>query len=304
MKQCIACKTKLDFNPINEYFLCPACGSYIFSSNKSAEEDNSDYFNVIYKTIGNFRVSPLKKKIFNHFASIDSRHRDKVYNDFDRFQVFVNSFFQEKSKVLEVGFGQGNKLHQLLQNGIDAYGLELSETATVNFQEKYPEYKDRVKIGVRFGERKFDVIYCCALFEHLDQPEQFLANAVMSLNNNGILIIDGFLLTNSMRSDLIIEEDICFWKPCHRIIYSQTGFIKLISGFNLELMGINTLDMFNYRVLSLHLKKGYKKISHLRNSILKDRDLPGIPTYCSICQKALRLNSLALYGTAVLKKCN
>lgn len=302
MKQCIACKTKLDFSQINEYFLCPTCGSYILNSNKPAVEDNLDYFNLIYKNIASFKISPLKKKIFKHFASIDSQLRDKEYNDFNRFQIFINSFFSEKSKVLEVGFGQGSKLHQLLQNGVDAYGLELSETATLNFQNKYPKYKDRVKIGVRFGERKFDVIYCCALFEHLDQPEQFLANAVESLTNEGILIIDGFLVINSKESDLTVEEDIGFWKPCHRIIYSQTGFIQLISGFNLELLGINTLDIFNYRVLSLHLKKGYQKISYLRNSVLKDRDLPRIPIYYSICQKALRLNSLALYGTAILKK--
>lgn len=304
MKQCIVCKTKVDFNHINEYFICPCCGSYVFNSNKTAEEDNLIYFNSIYKTIENFKVSLLKKKIYNHFIKIDSQLRNIEYNDFNRFQTFINSFFLENRKVLEIGFGNGNKLNQLLQNGIDAYGLELSETAIMNFQDKYPEYKDRVRNVIESGDCKFDVIYCCALFEHLDQPEQFLANAVNSLNKDGVLIIDGFLLTNPQKSNFTVDEDICFWKPCHRIIYSKKGFQKLISGFNLNLLGINTLDMYNYRVLSLHLKKGFKKISYLRNSILKDNDLPKIPTYFFTCKKALELSSLALYCTAILKKFN
>jgi hypothetical protein len=60
--------------------------------------------------------------------------------------------------------------------------------------------------------------------------------------------------------------------------------------------------MYNYRVLSLHIKKGFQKIIELRNPCLVNKNLPGVIRFYFICKKAIKIHSFALYASVTFMK--
>lgn len=300
-KYCLACNNQLTYEKLNDYTQCQKCHSYNYVSDQSAEADNNVYFNEMFKTLAERRESALKRKIFVRLAGKDRRKRKQQYIDFNQKQERILKKLDIPAKVLEIGFGSGEHLHGLLERGIEAYGVDSSIIAVRNFQERYPQFTNRVYCGTRF-DKQVDVIYCCALFEHLDQPGQFIQDAVDCLGHSGSLIIDGIPLLGDTKGDFTTEEDINFWKPCHRMIYSLEGLRTLFAryGFADEICAMH--DDYYYRILSLHLKYGYRSVVELRSFSVHHQELPWLPFYYFICRKALSINSLAYYGCIMFKK--
>ncbi len=300
-KYCLACNNQLTYETLNDYTQCRKCYSYNYVSDQAAEIDNNVYFNEMFKTLTERRESSLKRKIFGRLAGKDQQKRKQQYIDFSQMQEKILGKLDIPAKVLEIGFGSGEHLHSLLERGIDAYGVDSSITAVRNFQERYPKFTNRVYCGTRFNVQ-VDVIYCCALFEHLDQPEQFIQDAIDCLGRSGSLIIDGIPLLGDTKGDLTTNEDINFWKPCHRMIYSLEGLRTLFARYGFADEACAMHDDYYYRVLSSHLKYGYKGVIELRSFSIHHNELPWFPFYYFICRKALSINSLAYYGCIMFKK--
>ena len=203
---------------------------------------------VCLKRLGERKNNRWKWKIFKRYVRKDQRRRKRQYADFHVKREQIMNKMNTPTKVLEIGFGSGEHLYSLLQRGVDAYGLDLSITAVRNFQEKYPEFANRIRCGSRFDEQ-VDVIYCCALFEHLDQPDQFIKDATNCLSQNGILIIDGLPILSDGKSDLTADEDINFWKPCHRTIYSAAGLKLLLGKYGYYETISAMYDDYYYRIM-------------------------------------------------------
>jgi len=301
VKYCLACKNELSYLKLNDYVQCHHCHSFIYISDQSADEDNKRYFNEVFRTLDERKTSYWKLKIFEYFAQIDQRRRKKQYLGFNVHRQQIMDQLYRHAKVLEVGFGSGEHLNSLLQRGVDAYGLDLSVTAVENYQKKYPKYANKVHCGSRFGEQ-VDVIYCSALLEHLDKPEEFIQDASSCLNKNGLLIIDGLPVLNDSQSDLTLDEDINFWKPCHRAIYSSDGLNAMFSRYGFVNDICAAQDDYYYRILSLHKRYGYHSIEELRSFYIKHDKLPSILAYYFICWKALSIKSLARYKCIMFRK--
>jgi 2-polyprenyl-3-methyl-5-hydroxy-6-metoxy-1,4-benzoquinol methylase len=300
MSECIACGEEI-IQADQDYVQCGNCNSYVYISDKTAEQENREYFDGIYKVYESFAEDTKKRKIFDRFEGRDRGLRRSICEHFDAIMRNKEELLFSNEKVLEIGFGQGDNLFRLLKHGADVYGMDISQTATNKFREKYPMYADRVECGSRF-HKKANVVYCCALFEHLDNPALFLADVKASLAIDGFLIIDALPVLNRHPSDFTPDDDISFWKPCHRIIYSRSGLEVLLKKNGFQLDGYGEEDNYNYRVLSLHLRKGYQDITLLRNPCLNDARLPGSWIFRRICAKALKVHSLALYGLYIFRK--
>jgi SAM-dependent methyltransferase/DNA-directed RNA polymerase subunit RPC12/RpoP len=301
VNQCIACQALLSQGKMNEYHQCPHCRSYVYLSDRSAADVNKAFFNRHFQDLQKLKISKPKRAIYDNFLNQDRKARKKAYSYFKLAQLYLERLLHSGGKVLEVGFGEGHHLYCLLQQGVDAYGVDISEVAVRNFASRHPQYQKRVICGKRVTQ-SVDLIYCCALFEHLDHPEEFLKDAYQELTVGGKLILDGIPVLNPKGSKLCPTEDINFWKPYHRIIYSLNGLRGRLkkSGFILTRMGL--IDDYNYRVLSLHQKMGFGKVSELRNSCFDHPGLADKYQFQAICQKALTINSLALFCNAVFEK--
>ena len=301
MRYCYACKNRLSYTKLGDYVQCPVCHSFIYISDQPAEIENKVYFDEIFKTLEERKDNSWKWRIFQKYDCIDQEKRKLQYADFYEKYKRIMKCLEKPVTVLEIGFGSGDHLYSLLQQGVDAYGIDLSITAVTNFKEKYPQYAHTVHCGTRF-DKQVDIIYCCALFEHLDHPEKFIQDAAGCLSPNGFLIIDGLPIVNDDVSNLTVDEDISFWKPCHRIIYSIHGLVTLWKpyGFTLEISALH--DNYSYRVMSLHIKDGFQKVVELRSTCVEHKALPWIVRYYQICRKALYVKSLAYYGCVLFRK--
>ena len=156
-----------------------------------------------------------------------------------------------------------------------------------NFQQKYPQYANKVSLINEFHE-KVDIVYNSATFEHIDNPHYFLSNIKNNLlKDNGYLIIDNFPIVSNINSNISIDNDINFWKYIHCIIYSQFAIEKLFSKY--------------YRVLSVHKEKGHFSVEKTRMICSDFIDSPNIAKFKLISFNALFRKSKAICASYILK---
>lgn len=301
LTQCPACAGPLPGTVRHQYAQCPRCGSFVFQTDTTAAEDNRNYFDAIFQTTGTRRLDARKCRIFDAYRRQDERARGTEMAAFARHTERVRRMLsQTTGRILEVGFGGGERLAQLLGAAVDAYGEELSATAIANFQQRHPGFATRVG-PPGFSPGPFAVLYSAALFEHLDDPDDFLTRAQARLQAGGDLILDNIPLAVEGPSDFGVDDDIGFWKPCHRVLYTARGLGQLAPRTGYSLDAIAMLDSFNYRVLSWHRRAGFADIERLRDSCLDDPRLPGPLRYRWLCHKALRSRARCHVGSAILR---
>ncbi len=172
------------------------------------------------------------------------------------------SILRKSASCVEIGFGEGRMLESLLKEGVNVYGVDISEKVVDQFRSRHPQYRERVRVATGH-DQPVDAVYGSALLEHLDHPQQWIRELSKTLNPGGSMIIDNLPVLNPRPSNLQMEHDICFWKPCHRIIFSLRGLKDLFgrTGYSMERFLLT--DPFLYRVLSLHLRKNvYEKFDY------------------------------------------
>lgn len=107
-------------------------------------------------------------------ATLEGMNRDMA-------REFVPIFGLAKgAKLLDLGCGGGYFVRSLLDLGIDAWGIDVSEYAIRQGRELY-DLRDRIFVGSvhdlsRWKDETFDFIYSQQVFEHL--PEEFTINLV------------------------------------------------------------------------------------------------------------------------------
>jgi ubiquinone/menaquinone biosynthesis C-methylase UbiE len=301
MQECPVCESSCIGGDEGDYFQCPKCESYVYVSNRSAELDNRNFYDDIYGDDFGFRKSRVKSKIFRFFQKKDRIRNAVEYDKHLEMRKEIISTLRKSGKSVEIGFGEGRMLESLLKEGVDIQGVDISEKVVDLFRRKHSEFRDRVTVGSRL-DRQVDAVYCSALLEHLDQPGKFIGDLSSNLKQGGVMIIDNLPVLNPKESNLLIEHDICFWKPCHRVIYSCRGLEDLFQRLGYSMEQSATVDHFNYRVLSLHIRKGFSEIVRLRAPCLSGRQLPGYLRFMVMCNEALGIKSRALAGSFIFRK--
>lgn len=297
-QKCPVCDATILCSALYDYVKCSACNSYIYVSDHSAQDDNRNFYDSFYPRWKEYKTSRTKLKtlMFKRFEKADRKLNEIKWAKFRQARKEIDSLFGKDKKLIEIGFGEGKRLVRFLKAGFDIYGIDISESVVNYFREEYPKYRDRVEVGTTYNG-KIDVVYCCALFEHLDNPQQFVDNLSVLLPQNGLVVLDALPIVAESPSNLTINEDINFWKPCHRIICSQEALKRLFQQKGYRLLNYGIIDAFSHRVLSIHVRRGYDEVINLRDSRLRHFGLPGIFKYYSICQEALRAKSLAVSGS-------
>lgn len=92
-------------------------------------------------------------------------------------------------RVLDVGCGVGQVVGKLSANGIEAYGVEVSEPNVARAARVCPRvqvYDGRV---LPFPDEHFAVTGSFNVLEHVDEPEAFLAELVRVTERNGRVVV-------------------------------------------------------------------------------------------------------------------
>lgn len=147
---------------------------------------------------------------YNNNAPQLSKRYNKVIPDY--FKILLK-YFKSDDKVLDIGCGSLRDVNILLENGIDAYGMEPSEIMIKESIKNFPTLKERVKRGhlpnniPKFYKGiKWEGITLMAVLQHLNYND--LAPSFTELN--ALLLKGGFLIISVPEKypDIKNERDI------------------------------------------------------------------------------------------------
>lgn len=107
----------------------------------------------------------------------------------------ASAFLQKinKKSILDIGAGQGIMLHHAKNLGYKTYGTEVSEKTIKVLEENCPfvetvQDKNLENLPLDWP-KKYDVISCLDVLEHVENPVLLLRGIKDKLNDNGFLII-------------------------------------------------------------------------------------------------------------------
>jgi SAM-dependent methyltransferase len=248
---------------MGEYFICPVCGSANYISEKNASDENNDYFNTVYAGTG-FHEDDKRRRLFEECSILDSRLHSREVTQFSRLLYGISQLIMTSEKSAEIGFGQGDEIIRYLRDGVDIYGLDLSPEAVKKFVSRYPEYAERVVCAATL-DFVVDVVYSNALFEHLDDADDFLANTSAMLRPGGHLCMRLPVITRNASGQPDTSTDINFWKPCHRVLYTLKGLKTILSRHGFVIKESASQSYYGYKVMSVMRRLGYSEIVYVRN---------------------------------------
>jgi len=108
-----------------------------------------------------------------------------------RLARYAESLLGRKGSILELGCGRGELLEGAKSEGWEVFGIEMTTAfAAVAESQGIVVERSPVEIAQLLMQRKFDVIFCAAILEHLYQPVDVLRRARSALPKGGLIFID------------------------------------------------------------------------------------------------------------------
>lgn len=270
---------------VGHYCICSVCKSANYVSDKSAEDENNEYFNSVYADRNRQTIGGRRRR-FIQCERIHARFHRGESRRFQRVLERMSSTICGAGISVEAGFGYGHELVQFLTKGANIFGIDLSEEAVSTFKARYPLYSERVRCAASW-DSMVDVLYSNALFEHLDHPEDFLNGAFAMLRPGGTLMMRLPLVTMDTYTKRQVGFDINFWKPCHRMLYTLKGLSCLLEARGFKIVEAAAYAYYGYKVMSAMLKHGYQDVSYVRDPCLPIANLDSEWVYSKLLIKGL-----------------
>lgn len=165
-------------------------------------------------------------------------------------------FFKQLSgkKALDVGFGTGNTLLRLLENGAYAYGTEIAITHNLTWM-KTKLYMNKSKnlylckadaMNLPYKTNSFDLVICSHVIEHVEDDALLLQEIERVLIPLGIALVI-----------IPINDDSRYHK--HKYIFNNLGLLH--RGTSLELVEIKGYSFirFPFKILTFFQKIFFKE---------------------------------------------
>lgn len=123
-------------------------------------------------------------------------HKEKIYNPVAQFmfrektRFLKNLLKNSKGKILIIGCGSEDDM-EIIPANCEGIGIDISEEAIEQSQEKYPRFKYYVAnaTNMPFDENSFDYVVCSEVIEHIPNNEKVLSEIKRILKNKGTFIV-------------------------------------------------------------------------------------------------------------------
>jgi SAM-dependent methyltransferase len=206
----------------------------------------------------------------------------------------------EGSSVLDYGCGGGHTCVLLAQRGARrVLGVDIDEVADFaerQLRERYPELADRVEVRdisspEDIGDEQFDFVLSKNTFEHVEDPDRYVADMASHLGPGGLLVIGfgglwkspygGHLqhMTKLPWMHLVIPEEVVLReRRRYRPDENPTRYEEITGGLNRM-----TLDKFTKTMARSGLERQYLEINRNDRPLAKALNMlsrvPGLTEY-------------------------
>jgi len=144
-------------------------------------------------------------------------------------------YFDEKSKILEVGCGNGELMKFLQEEGYSIHGVDASLQAVRHCKKlNFSVFHQDAISFLKQNESSYNAIICSHLIEHIDYSDidLFIECCYKSLIHKGILLI----ITPNVHH---LGGNASFWNdPSHIRPFTIASLQKLLSKFDFEIIDI------------------------------------------------------------------
>ena len=182
----------------------------------------------------------------------------------------IKRYKPEGNNILEIGCGQGDFLSKL-PSYFKKYGVEINESACQHIRECHKDitiYNKKLGDGgFDGGGRRYDLIVMWQVFEHIDNPGDFLKDITGLLAKDGVIILE---IPN--RNSIGFKVAKKFWfhldTPRHLFHYSYQSLNRLLEKYSFKIVGYKAspIDYFQDLISSLYMK--FKVNNGFLNSIM------------------------------------
>jgi 2-polyprenyl-3-methyl-5-hydroxy-6-metoxy-1,4-benzoquinol methylase len=211
------------------YILCPKCNiGVLYPTLKAGKIVN------IYKTPRYFDL--LSKPVNNPFFQWILTRR--IY---ETPVEWVLKTFSKKTRVLDVGCGNGEYLEGLKKIGGDTWGSDISGEAVVRTRKLLKINPKKIKKG-KFNKQKFDIKFDLISFwhilEHLDNPFEYIKKAKRLLTSDG-KIVGEMPNFDSLAFDIFKKNYAWVMVPDHILYFNRRSLRKLF-----KRVGLNRINFY------------------------------------------------------------
>lgn len=201
---------------VNKYSIknCATCDT-LFVENLPSPEDLA----VIYTTDGYYGLPPDAMQ-----RIVDENQR----------RLKIIRHLKPNGKLLDIGCAHGLLLDQAAQEGYETFGVEPSsknaEEATRKGHVVFNGWLD--EFAAQNVDKRFDIITCLDVIEHISNPKEFLSLAASLLARDGIMVVSTPNYSGVV-AKLLGVRDPYMTPPEHITFLTTAGMSCLASGCGL-----------------------------------------------------------------------
>lgn len=228
--KCRVCGSNLGNESLLQYRNMPKAAQFMPGLEDLAKEKGVDL--DVYQCSGcgliqlNSEPVPYFREVVRASAFSDEMRGFRL----NQFRDFVKTYHLGQKKFLEVGCGRGEYLSLLKETGLDAFGVEYSQTA-VDFCKKsglkaVQGFIDRPDYLVENGP--FDGFGIFSFLEHLPKPNSVLKGIANNLRKDAVGIVEvpnfDMIREKKLFSEFIVDHLFYFTKDTLHLTLSMNGF--------------------------------------------------------------------------------
>lgn len=125
----------------------------------------------------------VKNKKYSKFLNIGN------FNQFNILTSFLKKTLKQNQTYLDVGCGTGIVVDGLTQIGIDAYGIEISQSSLNIAKNKLGKYRIYNGTTIPYENNTFDSVGSFNVIEHVEDVDAFLKESKRVLKKGGYLVV-------------------------------------------------------------------------------------------------------------------
>jgi len=266
-----------------EHSSCPLCGHDVSSVIRQITSSDH-YLNLIEKPYASIRRCWLRCELCSHvhnsvklrdseLKSLYARFRDQEWRNespdqyferitslseaesenFQKFSIieeFTGICQLSEGSVLDIGCGGGVLIEEMsrrLQGKFEFFGVEpTSSFAELARRRTGAQVANQNYMCEIFGERKFDLITCCQVLEHVRAPIEFLTDIHSDLTDVGYLYLEvpdisDFETLPEDHDRFMVQHVSYFSESVLRAALERSGFRELYHGITKTIRDRNNL---------------------------------------------------------------